>query len=101
MIDLLVYGIWLIGMIACVGWLLEIRRSNKREWRKVYVSGKGRGGRADDWYWVSPTHEGRELWLTDESVIQGKVRASGLQNHQYFYMDGEVKIPSGNGAPKV
>ena len=34
-------------------------------------------------YWEVPSHDNKKVWLTDEQLLIGKVRASGLENYPY------------------
>jgi len=84
----MIHPIEITLVLICLLVLLIAIRAEQRKprtaWRKVWVDREGRSARADCWYWVS-THGGNEVWITDEEMLAGKVRADGLRNHPHAY----------------
>lgn len=80
----------ILGALLVVNHAVYLFASYRREkrrtaWRKVRIDPKGRGPNADQWYWVPPVHNGRELHLTDEELVARKVRATRNLERSHTY----------------
>lgn len=74
----------LAGWVVVLVFLLYTLKHYRCKWRGVRVCPLRRGPNADTHYHCT-THQGREVWFTDEQVLAAKVRASSLAAHPYTY----------------
>lgn len=74
----------IMGAVVVALYAMYCFKHYRCKWRRVRVSPLRRGPNADTHYNVA-VHQGREVWLTDEQILEGKVRASSLIAHPYSY----------------
>lgn len=79
----LLFFVLLAGVVTGV-YLAYALRQFKSHWRIVRVCPLRRGPNADSHYNVA-VHQGREVWLTDEQLLAGKVRATSLASQPHTF----------------
>jgi hypothetical protein len=79
--------ITILSISILINILLALAYRKKCFWKMVYVDRNNRGFNSDTWYWEVPSHDGKKVWLTDEQLLAGKVRADGLESHPYIKVD--------------
>jgi hypothetical protein len=76
-----------LGILIITNVIAFFIYKRKYTWKMVFVEKNDRGVNSDTWYWEIPSHDGKRVWLTDEQLLTGKVRANGLQNHPHIKID--------------